>query len=628
MSNNNIYKIDNSYIKNFISPQELILRDRILQTNTILEAVEIWMELLYPDKTIRNGKPIMNRPLTPQETKSVKNMLCRLDRVYLALIVSEGTEEALIRIATNPWLFQRCREVQRNPDGYLDLWPRGHYKSTIVTKLGAMQELLINPRLTILIITYTNRFALEVIGFIKKVFEFNEYLKELFPDILYQNASKQAPADTWTLHKLFLKTNVKGNAASLAYSAIGGAQKTGNHSQLLIYDDAVTDKSVTTANNREKTIRYINTSANLGSPGQPINRRWFVGTRYHAADAYDFLMQNGAVIPRVYTATHNGRLDGDLVFLDRHTWETVYLTQDGYSISTQMFMNPNMISKTAFEVQNLKPYNMIPACHIFIFVDPATTKNKNSDYTSISVIGVRNKPNGGKVTYMTDKQKALNLEKYLLDGVRDRMNLDETWNALKNIYLKWEEFLNYYGNNKYSLSVHYESYAASRDIELIKSLQERDGIFFDIEKMGGKTSKEDRIKRLVPDLKAGNFKIPYFIEKYSEIHSWKVREVEQGSDQYEMMYTKEPKFNARGEDRFPKYEEISKNAEFDFSIQEKRAYPISRNDVEGLPYDYTAEFIEEFTTFPYSRWDDVLDSITRIYDIPLSDYAGEVKIHL
>lgn len=166
--------------------------------------------------------------------------------------------------ADRDWLFDRCNEVQAAPDGYLDLWAREHYKSTIITFALTIQEILKNPEITIGIFSHTRPIAKGFLRQIKREFELNEHLKALFPEVLYENPRKESPK--WSEDDGIVvrrATNPK-EATVEAWGLVDG-QPTSKHYALMIYDDVVTRESVTTPDMIAKTTDAWALSRNLSS---------------------------------------------------------------------------------------------------------------------------------------------------------------------------------------------------------------------------------------------------------------------------------------------------------------------------------------------------------------------------
>jgi predicted phage terminase large subunit-like protein len=117
----------------------------------------------------------------------------------------------------------------------------------------------------------------------------------------------------------------------------------------------------------------------------------------------------------------------------------------------------------------------------YILVDGASSKKKASDYTAMMVIGLG-----------TDENY------YLLDVVRDRLNLKERGDALFALHRRWRP-----------RRVGYEQYGQMADVEYLRDRMGRENYRFDIIQLSGnRLSKEDRIRRLIPIFEARRFFLP------------------------------------------------------------------------------------------------------------------------
>lgn len=193
--------------------------------------------------------------------------------------------------------------------------------------------------------------------------------------------------------------------------------------------------------------------------------------------------------------------------------------------------------------------------NIYILCDPAggddlnEKKKKSSDWTVFAVIGA-----------------APDTNYYLLDMVRARLNPTERIDKLFELHKTWN---NLGGKPP---KVGYEKYGLQSDTHYIKKKMKDDTYRFPLVELGGRMMKEERIRRMIPDLENGQWYFPSSI-----------------------MYT----------------------------------------DEEGKTVNLVQELIKgEMATFPRSRYDDMIDAISRIYDeslevrfpkVPLTNSAKKFK---
>lgn len=249
--------------------------------------------------------------------------LCLYDRYFL-LVQIFGRRDLV-----HPWLYTRCREVEADPDGHLDLWARAHYKSSIVTYAGAIQEILKNPNLTIGLFSHTSPIAKAFLKQIKLELERNDKLKDLFPDILWKNP--QADAPSWSIDSgIVVKRSANKKEATVEAHGLVDGQPTSKHFDLIIYDDVVVAASVSTAEQIAKTTEAYQLSDNLGTEHV---RKWMVGTRWSFADSYDVIIKTGAVKVRMYPATHDGTMTGKPVLLSPEVLARKMVDQGDYVFS-------------------------------------------------------------------------------------------------------------------------------------------------------------------------------------------------------------------------------------------------------------------------------------------------------
>ncbi len=308
------------------------------------------------------------------------------------------------RDANHPWLYDRIREFERQPDGMLDLWARDHYKSTIITFAGTIQEILRNPEITIGVFSHTRPIATNFVRQIKTEFENNVVLQDLFP---FVRPPKGTDARPWGESMLTVKRQGNPKEQTLEAWGIVQGQPTSKHFDLRIYDDLVTPESVTGPDMIKKTTDMFVLSENLGTRGGLARA---IGTRYHHNDTYATLIDREVFKPRVHAATHNGQADGKPVFLTQAELNRKRRTMGSYIFGCQMLQSPSPDEGSIFKKDWVRYWTKLP---------------ERFDRTLLSLdCSFKDKADGDYVVAQAWGQ--LGADAYLIDQIRGLWDFVET----------------------------------------------------------------------------------------------------------------------------------------------------------------------------------------------------------
>lgn len=523
-----------------------------------LEALLYFLPTASFEQTTRAYDAVVNDPnLDPW----VEAELAKHDRYFLLTwVLRLGI--AIPRIY-HPWIYERCRQVEAEPDHCLDLWSREHFKSTIITFGGGFQEIIkSNGNITIGIFSHNSKHSRDrFVNRFKYEMEQNPNLYRLWPHIFYADPKKESPV--WS-RDAGLIVKRQGNPAEPTISGWGlvDGQPTGSHFGLIIYDDVVTEKSVTTPEMIIKTTEMWELSTFMTQDQvDELPRIWYIGTRYNYADTYQVMLDRKIAKPRIFAATDDGTPDGDPVFLSPAQWADKKKKTSTYVLACQMLQNPLAGDEQEFKLEWMRRYELRPTVlNVAITIDGASSKKKGSSNTAMVVTGIGHSFN-----------------KYLLDGFYHKMNLTERWKSLKYLYYKWLR-----APGVQVVIVGYEQFGYQCDIEHFEQMMIIEKNQFPIERVSwpenrAEGAKDDRIRRLVPDHQNWRYFYPY----EGDITSQQQKALDAGKN---------------------------------FLISKA----IKRRDENGRIYNLVDKMMKsEYLFFPATTRKDFMDAMSRIYDLKI-----------
>lgn len=363
--------------------------------------------------------------------------------------------------------------------------PPGSAKSTFTSVLAPQYFLGKNPQLSVIQASHTGELAERFGRRVRNSLGSPEF-QRVFPGVGV--AADNAAAGRW-------ETSHGGE-----YTAFGvGGSVTGRRADLALIDDPVRSREDADSERVRQTTWdwYVNDFLTRIKPG---GRIVICATSWHEDDLMHRILarerDEWKVIKIPMIAGPKDLLcreEGDRLWPEWYTEDMVVQAQkDPRSWLALYQQEPRPAEGAEFKRNWIQRYTNPPKItNKVILVDPAgdpsknTGKRKKSDFTAMWVVALGSDENA-----------------YVIDGLRDRLNLTQRADALFALHKKHKP-----------MQVRYEQYGLQADVEHVKSEMERRQYRFAIKEVGGGVEKNARIRRLVPWFEGGRIWLPSSMPK-------------------------------------------------------------------------------------------------------------------
>lgn len=335
-----------------------------------------------------------------------------------------------VPVAYHKFWIQACWEIQDGPrTNTLDIWAREHGKSTILTVADTIQRLLRNPDERVGLFSYSKPAAQRFVRQIKWVFEDCAILKACFPDVLYENPSKEAPK--WSEEiGLVLKRSTQAKEPSISGHGLLEGMPTGDHFTHRFYDDIEVHDFVNNPDVINKLKEAFDMSQNLGTVD---GTHGVTGTPYHhfglLAALREKKFDDGTPVYhlRLKPATEGGEPNGKSIYLPEK--KLAELRTNKQFFYSQQLLDPTPRGEERLNASYLKeisPSQIPKNIFRFMVIDPAGyRKDRTGDSWGILVCGVEP---------YRDDIGASNI--YILDAVIEPLAEAEAMDVVTKVYLR------------------------------------------------------------------------------------------------------------------------------------------------------------------------------------------------